>query len=222
MESSLSDKGDRMEQNKDYNDKVLKTITDILLEEEKPSIQLSQYSETEEFKQSVFSFLNRLKETEQSKQHHPEGNVWIHTLMVVDEAAQVRNQSKEPDCFMWGALLHDVGKPDTFRIRKGKITTYDHDKVGAKTARRLLEQTSQSEEWINKVCALVRWHMQILFIAKDMSFADLEGMKQEVDLDEIALLGTCDRMGRLNVNRREVLEDIKKFRVKSKMHNKKK
>ena len=61
MESSLSDKGDRMEQNKDYNDKVLKTITDILLEEEKPSIQLSQYSETEEFKQSVFSFLNRLK-----------------------------------------------------------------------------------------------------------------------------------------------------------------
>ena len=53
-----------MEQNKDYNDKVLKTITDILLEEEKPSIQLSQYSETEEFKQSVFSFLNRLKETE--------------------------------------------------------------------------------------------------------------------------------------------------------------
>ena len=90
-----------MKQNNEQNDKVLKTITNILLEEEKPSIQLNQYSETEEFKQSVFSFLNRLKETEQSKQHHPEGNVWIHTMMVVDEAAQVRNQSKKPDCFMF-------------------------------------------------------------------------------------------------------------------------
>ena len=73
------------------------------------------------------NLLKKLKNVEQSKKYHPEGNVWNHTMMVVDEAAKVKDQSSHSKAFMWAALLHDIGKPDTTKVRKGRITSYDHD-----------------------------------------------------------------------------------------------
>lgn len=64
--------------------------------------------------------LHRLKGTEQSLLHHPEGDVWNHTLLVVDEAANVKNKSTDAAVFMWAALLHDIGKPDT-TTKPGKV-----------------------------------------------------------------------------------------------------
>lgn len=187
-------------------------IEEILLQEETPSIRLNELSETKPFQESVFAPLNRMKKTEQSKQHHPEGNVWIHTMMVVDEAAKIRDKSKDPRILLWSALLHDLGKPDVTKLRKGKITAYNHDRVGALLTRELLLQVSDDLTFIDQVTAMVRWHMQILFIAKNMSMAEVETMKQEVDVNEVALLGLCDRLGRLNANREEVIQDINKFR----------
>lgn len=186
-------------------------ITRHLLEDEEPSRFLEQKSKTKDFTNSKLNILNELKKTEQSKQHHPEGNVWIHTMMVVDEAAKIRDKSKDPKVFMWSALLHDIGKPDTTRVRKGKITAYDHYKVVAKKAEALLKSLGVEEGFIHQVVALVRWHMQILFVAKNMAFADIKKMKEQTDIEEVALLGQCDRLGRLNVNREAVMADIHQF-----------
>lgn len=197
------------------NQHIFLEIEQGLLEQKEPSKILNSLSETQEFQSSAFGTLNQMKETEQSKQHHPEGNVWIHTMMVVDEAAKVRKESKNPRVFMWSAFLHDIGKPEVTCMRKGKITAYDHDKVGEKKAKELLNQVCDDEEFIRLVCAMVRWHMQILFIAKNMAFSDLKAMKREVDVDEVALLGMCDRIGRLGVERNQVMKDIAKFRQKA-------
>ena len=121
--------------------------------------------------------LRRLKDTPQSPVHHPEGNVWNHTMLVVDEAAKRRAESRCPAALMWAALLHDIGKPDTTRVRRGKITSYDHDKVGAELARRFLSGFSMEPAMIDRVCALVRSHMQVLFAAKGLPFGDAAGMK---------------------------------------------
>jgi HD superfamily phosphodiesterase len=51
-----------------------------------------------------------LKRVEQQPDHHPEGNVWEHILLVVDLAAEGRHLSEDPRVFMWSALLHDLGK----------------------------------------------------------------------------------------------------------------
>ena len=62
----------------------------------------------------VLPEIARMKGVEQPPQFHPEGDVWIHTLMLLEQL--------EPGCSMtlaWGALLHDVGKPPTFRARAG-------------------------------------------------------------------------------------------------------
>src|SRR5690606_12576786 len=107
-----------------------------------------------------------------------------HTMLVIDYAAREKHKSKNEKAFMWAALLHDIGKPPTTRNRKGKITSYDHEKVGAAMAREFLEELTTDEKFIKKVCSLVRWHMQILHVVKDMPFRNIKDMKEETDINE--------------------------------------
>ncbi len=191
-----------------------------LLKDDQPSIYFNEISETPFFDQYPFKMLNRIKQTDQSPKHHPEGNVWNHTMMVLDEAAKVKNQSHDTRAFMWAALLHDIGKPDTTRNNKGKITAYDHDKLGAELVRKFLMEVTEDEAFVEKVVELVRWHMQILFVVNDLPFADVKTMKKKTDIKEIALLGFCDRMGRLGADRNKEESNIKKFIQKCKSDNK--
>lgn len=171
-------------------------ITGHLLEDEAPSIYLKEMSSNKSYWVYPFIMLWKLKDTEQSKKYHPEGSVWNHTMLVLDEAARVREQSKAPKVFMWAALLHDIGKPDTTRNRKGKITSYDHDKVGAQLSVDFLRELTTEEDFIHKVSAMVRYHMHMLYVLRDLPYGDVSGMLRRVDIDEIALLCRCDRLGR--------------------------
>jgi len=181
-----------------------------LTEDEKPSLYFKAQEESGLLNSGYpFDLLGALKQTEQNPTHHPEGNVWNHTLMVVDNAALVRDQSEDRAVFMWSALLHDIGKPSTTMLRKGKITSYDHDKVGEKLSADFLRAFIQDESFILKVSKMVRWHMQLLMVTRNLPFANIKAMVREVPLHEIALLGICDRMGRGEVTP-EMLEDEKK------------
>lgn len=154
-----------------------------------------------------FSLLDDLKKVEQSPQHHPEGNVWNHTLLVVDRAAERKQFSQQPRILMWAALLHDLGKIPATRVRAGRITAYDHDKLGEKLAFDFLRQFSQDEAFINAVAKLVRWHMQYLFVVKKLPFAELEQMVKEVNLTELGLLSLCDRLGRGSLSEQQLAEE---------------
>jgi putative nucleotidyltransferase with HDIG domain len=93
-----------------------------LMQDDSPSDAIQDLAETPAFAAYPFTMLLRLKTTGQSPKHHPEGSVWTHTLLVVNEAAKRRDRSADPLVFMWAALLHDIGKPDTTKNRNGKIT----------------------------------------------------------------------------------------------------
>lgn len=166
-----------------------------LLSDQRPSLYLERLDDPLFQREHPFRMLSRLRKVEQSPQHHPEGSVWNHTLLVVDQAAERKAQSSDSRAFMWAALLHDIGKAETTKIRKGKITAYDHDKVGAEMTRDFLAEF-ETEPFLSKVAALVRWHMQILYVVKDLPFADIHAMRLAVDVKDIALLGLCDRLGR--------------------------
>lgn len=190
---------------------LLNEINNHILLDEKPSLFLDIISDTDIFKAYPFSMLYKLKETDQSPIHHPEGNVWNHTLLVVDEAARQKNISKDEKAFMWAALLHDIGKAETTKNKKGRITAYNHESVGADLCAKFLREFTTDEKFISKVRGLVRWHMQILHVVKDMPFADIESMKKETDINEIALLGFCDRMGRTKADAKNEINNIKIF-----------
>ena len=193
------------------NQGIYQSIEKHLMEEETPSEYMKEIVKESYFKQHPLNLLLKLKGIKQSPRYHPEGDVWNHTMLVLDEAAKVKNKSSNPKAFMWAALLHDIGKPDTTRERKGRITSYGHEKIGADMARDFLREFSVHEEFIREVAALVRWHMQILFVVNNLPFAQVEDMKKEVNVEDIGLLGWCDRMGRGNPDPKMEEENIKLF-----------
>lgn len=190
---------------------LLYEINNHILLDKQPSTFLNSIVNTKIFKEYPFYMLYKLKETEQSPIHHPEGNAWNHTMLVVDEAAKHKNRSRDERAFMWAALLHDIGKAETTKNKKGKITAYNHESVGADLCVKFLQEFTTDDKFIQMVKGLVRWHMQILHVVKDMPFADIKSMKEETDIKEVALLGFCDRMGRTNVDILKEKNNIKIF-----------
>ncbi len=182
-----------------------------LMTDPEPSKFIQALSQTPNFDRYPFSMLLRLRTTDQSPKHHPEGSVWNHTLLVVDEAAKRRQDSLDARVFMWAALLHDIGKPDTTRKRNGKITAYEHDAVGAKLTRSFLTAFKEERKFVDKTEALVRYHMQVLYVVNNLPFQDIKGMKRQTDIREVALLGLCDRLGRTGADRQKEEDQIKRF-----------
>ncbi len=185
-----------------------------LMSHHKPSSYFNELAKTGIFNEKYpYTLLGDLMKIPQSPKYHPEGSVWNHTMLVLDNAGERRHLSKNPKVFMWSALLHDLGKASTTKLTKGKITSYDHDKWGERLASEFLKELTSEDEFINQVSKMVRWHMQILFVTKGLPFADIRKMVSEVSIDEIALLGLCDRLGRGDMTLDKKREEEKSIRI---------
>lgn len=189
----------------------MQAIETCLLCEAQPSQALRYFSEQPWFRCYPFSLLKSQEKTEQSPVHHPEGSVWNHTLLVVDEAAKQKQYSSNPKVFLWAALLHDLGKPATTKISKNKITAYDHDKVGAALVPKFLSVYISDPLFISDVQALVRYHMHLLYVIKSLPFHNIIKMKAKTNIQDLALLSLCDRLGRTGADVDTELENIRLF-----------
>ncbi|AUM98575.1 phosphohydrolase [Clostridium botulinum] len=198
----------RDEINKDIQ-KVFKDIDEHILKDEKPSNYINKLYEEGKLEEYPFDMLTILRKINQSPKYHPEGSVWNHIMMVLDNGAKERDKSENERIFMWACLLHDIGKGTTTKIRKGRITSYNHDKEGERLSIKFLKCFTGDEEFIKEVSKLVRWHMQPLFVNKNLPFKDIESMVKEVSIKEIALISLCDRLGRGGMSEGKKEEEIK-------------
>jgi poly(A) polymerase len=96
-----------------------------------------------------------MKEVQQPPQYHPEGDVFVHTLLLLEKLPP--NASKT---LAWGALLHDVGKPATFRVAPDRIRFDGHVEVGVKMAAEILRRLRFSNHETDQILALVDNHMR--------------------------------------------------------------
>ncbi|MBC7958795.1 MAG: HDIG domain-containing protein [Vallitaleaceae bacterium] len=191
---------------KDPTNNLFQKLNDHLLNDDRPSKFLREIVELPDFKSTKpYSLLYQLTLTEQNPTHHPEGNVWEHTLQVVDVAARFKHLSSQPEAFMWASLLHDIGKATTTKKRGGKITSYNHDVEGAQMATHFLKEVTHNIELVNTSSRLVRWHMQPLFIQKNLPYARIQDMLADIAPSEIGLFSLCDRLGR----NKDTMEDLK-------------
>jgi poly(A) polymerase len=113
--------------------------------------------------------VEKMKGVEQPPQFHPEGDVWVHTLMLLEHLP-----ANASPTLAWGMLLHDVGKPATFTppdpTKPGdRIRFNGHVDVGVAIARTILNRLRFSNEDAEQILALVKHHMQ---------FADVVQMRQ--------------------------------------------
>lgn len=202
------------------NREVFNKIEKYLLEEDRPSKKLNELIKSDEISGTSFSIIKELKDIPQEPKYHPEGNVWNHVMLVVDEAAALREKSEDKRVLMWGALLHDIGKIKTTVKRKGRWTSYDHDTVGAEMTLRLLRDVEDNQDFIDKVSKLVKYHMHYLYVEKNLPFGNPRKLIEETSIEQIALLSYADRCGRGNLSkadREETKEAIDRF--KNKLNN---
>jgi len=99
----------------------------------------------------------RMKGVEQPAQFHPEGDVWVHTLLLLDQL--------EPGCsetLAWGALLHDVGKPPTFRRAPDRIRFDGHVEIGVAMGAEICRRFRFSNEETRQVLELIENHMRFM------------------------------------------------------------
>ncbi len=105
-----------------------------------------------------------MKGVEQPPEYHPEGDVFVHTLLLLEKL-----QAAGSKTLAWGALLHDVGKPPTFRVAPDRIRFDGHVEVGVKMAAEICRRLRFSNHETDQILALVDNHMR---------FADVQRMKQ--------------------------------------------
>lgn len=141
------------------------------IEQEMKKLMLKSHRPSQAFRwvakigrlQELFPELFALTATQQSEKYHPEGNVFEHTMQAIDAAATLREHCLDDEqklSFMYAALCHDIGKPATTQKRAdGKITSYEHEIVGADMVQPFLSRFCGDKSIIKTVKKLVRHHM---------------------------------------------------------------
>lgn len=128
--------------------------------------------------QEVLPEISAMKGVEQPPEFHPEGDVFIHTLLLLDNLPKPVSAT-----LAWGALLHDVGKPPTFRIGPDRIRFDNHVDVGVKMAEGICERLRFSNEDKEQILALVDNHMRFAH-ATQMSESTLKKFLRMRKFDE--------------------------------------
>jgi poly(A) polymerase len=111
----------------------------------------------------VLPEISAMKGVEQPPEFHPEGDVFVHTLLLLEKLPHPC-----PATLAWGALLHDVGKPPTFRRAPDRIRFDEHAKVGTRMAEQICRRLRFPNDETKQILALVENHMR---------FGDVQRMK---------------------------------------------
>jgi len=109
----------------------------------------------------VLPEISAMKGVAQPPEFHPEGDVFVHTLLLLDHLPQPC-----PMTLAWGALLHDVGKPATFRVAPDRIRFDNHVEVGVKMAEEICRRLRFSNDETEQILALVDNHMRFGHVSR--------------------------------------------------------
>jgi poly(A) polymerase len=132
--------------------------------------------------------IKRLQGVQQPAEFHPEGDVWIHTLMMLEG---LRHPTPT---LAWGVLLHDVGKPPTFTIRE-RIRFDNHVEVGAKMAAEVCGRLRITSRETERIVELVRHHLRFKDFPRmkrstQLRFLRMEGFNEHLELHRLDCLSS--------------------------------
>jgi poly(A) polymerase len=165
-------------------DEVVRIITDCESGSARRSFELLDRSG---LLQPVLPEIAALKGVEQSPDYHPEGDVFVHTLGLLE-------QLEHPaETLALGALLHDIAKPRCAQHTDTRITFYGHCQIGAEMAAAVCQRLRRSRETWERVALLVRDHLHLLH-APQMRLSTLKRFLASEHIEELLELARIDAM----------------------------
>jgi tRNA nucleotidyltransferase (CCA-adding enzyme) len=153
----------------------------------------------------LFPELDALVGCPQEPEWHPEGDVWIHTLLVIDEARKRIDDLPYPQqvALMLGAVCHDLGKPPTTAFADGRIRSLEHEEEGVRPATALLDRLNvhslHGYDVRREVLGMVANHLKPGMFAKaqpPVGDGAFRRLAQRVDLELLARIAKSDCEGR--------------------------
>lgn len=140
-------------------ERVEEEMKKALLKSDRPSVFFEVLREMDQL-DVWFPELEQLIGLEQDPVYHPEGDVWTHTMEVLDRAAGMRDKVSDPYSFMLLALTHDLGKIVATEFVKGRIHAYEHEIKGLPLVESFLERTTKENAVKEYVMNMVPLHMR--------------------------------------------------------------
>lgn len=137
--------------------------------------------------QIILPEIEQMKGVEQSPEHHPEGDVFKHTLLTLSFL------EKPTETLAYGCLLHDVGKPVCVRKEADRITFYGHTDRGAAMAEVILKRLKRGRAVWDRVAYLVKNHLRHTQAPK-MRLSTLKRFLREEGIDELLELARIDAL----------------------------
>ncbi|MEZ4271478.1 MAG: HD domain-containing protein [Myxococcota bacterium] len=172
----------------------------LLLKGQRPSVGLLFLQQSGLLR--FFPEMAALVDVPQDPEWHPEGDVWIHTLMVIDEAAKLRRGDDEDLTLMFGALCHDFGKPHTTIHVKERIRSPAHDKRGVVPTEAFLGAMRAPHHLVQQVGALVAHHLApALFVKNGTAARGYRRLARKLQIADVSLellvrVARADHFGR--------------------------
>lgn len=169
-----------------------------LLKAEQPSVFFEVLRQMEQL-DLWFPELKALIGVPQNPKFHTEGDVWNHTMLVLNQAAKLRNTAQNPFGFMLAALTHDFGKAICTTIDNGVIHSYDHETLGLPLVEAFLRRITADTKLISYVLNLVQLHMKpnTLAAANSAVKSTNKLFNQALDPESLIAIATADHLGRI-------------------------
>ena len=140
-------------------ERVEEELKKALLKADKPSIFFEELRKMDQL-HTWFPELELLINLEQDPIYHPEGDVWTHTMEVLDRAASMRDKASDPYNFMLLALTHDLGKAVTTAEKNGRIHAYEHEIKGMPLVESFIKRLTNERDVISYLKNMVPLHMR--------------------------------------------------------------
>ncbi len=172
-----------------------------LLLSPKPSIGLELLKELDFL--NNYSELSALVGVEQEPEWHPEGDVWIHTMMVVDAAARIAMTQELPEdehlILVIAALCHDFGKPKMTHFDRGRWRSPNHEKAGVEPTQTFLKTIGMPARIADAIPSLVAEHLKPyqLYAERDkISDSAIRRLASRVNIERLVRVAKADYLGR--------------------------
>jgi tRNA nucleotidyltransferase (CCA-adding enzyme) len=184
-------------------ERIWTELEKLLLAAQRPSIGLALALELGVV-DAILPELRPLVGCEQEPDWHPEGDVWTHTLMVVDKARELNADLDRPQLIavLLGAVCHDLGKPSTTAVIDGRIRSMNHEEAGVAPTLSLLDRLNmhaiEGFDVRQQVVGLVAHHLKpgMFYKAPQVGDGAFRRLAQKVDLELLARLARADCLGR--------------------------
>ncbi len=181
-------------------ERIFEELKKLFLKSSRPSVGFELIRQLGILK--YFPELNALIGCIQDKEYHPEGDVWIHTMMCLDELARIIREENINDEYrklylFYGILCHDLGKPFCTQEINGKITSHKHEVLGIEPSISFLSKLTNEKKFIEIVCTLVKNHLAPfqLYLAES-SLKAIKRLSLKVNIEDLCLVCLADCLGR--------------------------